>query len=170
MLRKLARVPISTWSYRAQDDSIRHIGPMAQDFYRAFGVGESRRRIDSVDADGVALVAIQGLSAEAPGRARAARGAAAAASIGSRPALRQLERRGGQPMSRRTFVVHVYDDGATMVEDLSTQERASVPDLADVGTQIERWLAAAPADGPRASGRGALEVADEGVGDAVERP
>ena len=62
VLRKLARVPISMWSYRAQDDSIRHIGPMAQDFYRAFGVGESRRRIDSVDADGVALAAIQGLA------------------------------------------------------------------------------------------------------------
>ena len=62
VLRELASVPISTWSYRAQDDSIRHIGPMAQDFYRAFGVGESRRRISSVDADGVALAAIQGLS------------------------------------------------------------------------------------------------------------
>ena len=35
---------------------------MAQDFYRAFGVGESRRRISSVDADGVALAAIKGLS------------------------------------------------------------------------------------------------------------
>ena len=62
VLRELAAVPISTWSYRSQDDSIRHIGPMAQDFYRAFGVGESRRRISSVDADGVALAAIQGLS------------------------------------------------------------------------------------------------------------
>jgi hypothetical protein len=61
VLRRLADVPISKWSYRAQDESIRHIGPMAQDFYRAFGVGESRRRISSVDADGVALAAIQGL-------------------------------------------------------------------------------------------------------------
>ncbi len=63
VLRELASIPISTWSYRAQDESIRHIGPMAQDFYRAFGVGESRRRISSVDADGVALAAIKGLSA-----------------------------------------------------------------------------------------------------------
>jgi trimeric autotransporter adhesin len=62
VLRKLASVPVSTWSYRAQDRSIRHIGPMAQDFYRAFGVGEDRRHIDSVDADGVALAAIKGLS------------------------------------------------------------------------------------------------------------
>ena len=64
VLRRLADVPISTWSYRSQDESIRHIGPMAQDFYRAFGVGESRRRISSVDADGVALAAIKGLSRE----------------------------------------------------------------------------------------------------------
>lgn len=73
-------------------------------------------------------------------------------------------------MNRRTFVVHVYDGGVTMIEDLSTQERASVADLAGVGTQIQRWLAAGPAEGPRTSGGGALEVPDEGVGDAVERP
>jgi trimeric autotransporter adhesin len=62
VLRKLASMPVSTWSYRAQDDSIRHIGPMAQDFYRAFGVGEDHRHIASVDADGVALAAIKGLN------------------------------------------------------------------------------------------------------------
>ena len=33
-------------------------------------------------------------------------------------------------MSRRTFVVHVYGDGPSMVEDLGTQERAPVPNLA----------------------------------------
>jgi uncharacterized protein YceH (UPF0502 family) len=57
-------VPVSKWSYRSQDDSIRHIGPMAQDFYRAFGIGEDRKHIDSVDADGVALAAIKGLHRE----------------------------------------------------------------------------------------------------------
>ena len=62
VLRKLSSVPVSTWSYRAQDDSIRHIGPMAQDFYRAFGVGEDRKHIASVDADGIALAAIKGLN------------------------------------------------------------------------------------------------------------
>jgi hypothetical protein len=64
VLRKLASVPVSTWSYRAQDDSIRHIGPMAQDFYRAFGVGEDNKHISSIDADGVALAAIKGLNRE----------------------------------------------------------------------------------------------------------
>jgi hypothetical protein len=37
---------------------------MAQDFYAAFGVGEDDTHITTVDADGVALAAIQGLYAE----------------------------------------------------------------------------------------------------------
>jgi hypothetical protein len=43
-----------------QDPSIRHIGPMAQDF-AAFGVGEDNNHISAVDADGVSLAAIQEL-------------------------------------------------------------------------------------------------------------
>jgi hypothetical protein len=62
VLRQLSSVPVSTWSYRSQKGSIRHIGPMAQDFYRAFGVGEDNKHIASIDADGVALAAIKGLN------------------------------------------------------------------------------------------------------------
>jgi hypothetical protein len=61
VLARLAQVPISTWSYQAQNPTIRHLGPVAQDFYTAFGLGESERYISTVDADGVALAAIQGL-------------------------------------------------------------------------------------------------------------
>ncbi len=61
ILERLGQVPISTWHYKAQDPAIRHIGPMAQDFYRAFGVGEDDEHISTIDADGVALAAIQGL-------------------------------------------------------------------------------------------------------------
>ena len=61
VLEKLSEVPIATWNYKAQSSDIRHIGPMAQDFYAAFGVGEQERYISTVDADGVALAAIQGL-------------------------------------------------------------------------------------------------------------
>lgn len=64
VLEALMEVPISTWNYIAQDESIRHIGPMAQDFYAAFGVGENDITITTVDADGVALAAIQGLYTE----------------------------------------------------------------------------------------------------------
>jgi len=61
ILSRLAEIPISTWNYKAQDSAIRHIGPTAQDFRAAFGVGEDARRITTIDADGVALAAIQGL-------------------------------------------------------------------------------------------------------------
>ncbi len=61
ILEHLAGVPISTWNYESQDPSIRHVGPMAQDFHAAFGVGENERFIATIDADGVALAAIQGL-------------------------------------------------------------------------------------------------------------
>lgn len=61
ILRRLVELRVVGWNYIAQDDSIRHIGPMAQDFHAAFGVGEDDKHITTVDADGVALVAIQAL-------------------------------------------------------------------------------------------------------------
>ena len=63
ILETLADIDISTWNYNGQDASIRHIGPVAQDFYAAFGVGENDTHITTVDADGVALASIQGLYA-----------------------------------------------------------------------------------------------------------
>ena len=64
ILEKVAALPMQEWNYTSQDASIRHIGPMAQDFAAAFGVGENTTTISTVDADGVALAAIQGLYAE----------------------------------------------------------------------------------------------------------
>jgi hypothetical protein len=63
VLAKLARMPIREWSYKAQDASIRHAGPTAQDFHDAFGLGEDRLRISTIDADGIALRAVQALEA-----------------------------------------------------------------------------------------------------------
>lgn len=62
VLDAVAALPIATWSYKTQPASVRHIGPMAQDFAAAFRVGEDDRHITTVDADGVALAAIQGLN------------------------------------------------------------------------------------------------------------
>ena len=62
VLEKVASMPVEEWNYKAQEDSIRHIGPMAEDFRAAFGVGDFVGRITSTDADGVALAAIQGLN------------------------------------------------------------------------------------------------------------
>ena len=61
VLTRLAGIPVSSWNYKNQGPSIRHIGPMAQDFQSAFNVGESDRFINMVDSGGVALASIQGL-------------------------------------------------------------------------------------------------------------
>ena len=61
VLQKLFNVPISTWSYNDQIPSIQHMGPLAEDFYAVFALGEDEKYINTVDVDGVALAAIQGL-------------------------------------------------------------------------------------------------------------
>ncbi len=61
ILQRLNGVPIYNWNAKGDNPSIRHIGPMAQDFYAAFNVGEDDKHITTIDADGVALTAIQGL-------------------------------------------------------------------------------------------------------------
>ena len=61
VLERLSEVEISTWNYKAQDASIQHMGPMAQDFYAAFELGEDDKHIGTVDADGVSLAAIKAL-------------------------------------------------------------------------------------------------------------
>jgi hypothetical protein len=61
MLERVRDLPISTWNYTSDDSSIRHIGPMAQDFTATFGVGADDRHIHPIDGQGVALAAIQGL-------------------------------------------------------------------------------------------------------------
>ncbi|MEQ8963662.1 MAG: tail fiber domain-containing protein, partial [Coleofasciculus sp. C2-GNP5-27] len=62
ILGQVAALPITTWNYKDENANIRHIGPMAQDFATAFNVGEDNRFINTVDANGVALAAIQALS------------------------------------------------------------------------------------------------------------
>ena len=60
-LARLAELPISVWTYAFDPPHVRHLGPMAQDFATAFGLGADPTRIDSVDACGVAMAAIQAL-------------------------------------------------------------------------------------------------------------
>lgn len=61
VLEKIVAMPIQSWSYKTQLGE-KHIGPVAQDFRAAFGLGDSDRSISTVDEGGVALAAIQGLN------------------------------------------------------------------------------------------------------------
>ncbi|MCH8904374.1 MAG: tail fiber domain-containing protein [Bacteroidetes bacterium] len=61
VLQKIAGMEINSWNYKSQDDSIRHIGPFAQDFRAAFGLGEDDLTINTVDIDGINMIAIKAL-------------------------------------------------------------------------------------------------------------
>jgi hypothetical protein len=61
VLATVAEIPITTWKYKNDEEGIRHMGPMAQDFYAAFGLGMDNRHISFADLDGVNLAAIKGL-------------------------------------------------------------------------------------------------------------
>jgi hypothetical protein len=61
VLRRIIGLRLQHWSF-TNAPGVRHIGPMAQDFYAAFAVGADNKHIATVDADGVALAAIQGLN------------------------------------------------------------------------------------------------------------
>ena len=62
VLDRVLALPISEWSYRVAPQ-VRHLGPVAEDFHSAFGLGEGAMHVASLDSAGVALAAIQGLNA-----------------------------------------------------------------------------------------------------------
>jgi hypothetical protein len=62
ILAALRGIEVRHWSYRWDDESVLHLGPMAQDFGRAFGLGDDMRGIAPIDECGVALLAIQELA------------------------------------------------------------------------------------------------------------
>jgi hypothetical protein len=61
LLERLDRIPVTEWNYKTQDSAVRHLGPTAQDFHSAFGLGEDNLHISTVDADGIAFASIQAL-------------------------------------------------------------------------------------------------------------
>lgn len=63
VLDRLVAMPVTSWSMRGDAEATPHVGPTAQDFHAAFGLGGSDTTINTADAQGVALAAIQGLHA-----------------------------------------------------------------------------------------------------------
>jgi hypothetical protein len=64
ILEKLDQLEISQWNYKNESDEITHIGPTAQDFKAAFGVGDNDKSISTIDPSGIALVAVKELRKE----------------------------------------------------------------------------------------------------------
>ncbi|MBE0535995.1 MAG: hypothetical protein IH624_10030 [Phycisphaerae bacterium] len=61
VLERLVRVPVSTWNYKTEDVSVRHMGPVSQDLYAAFRLSGDDESISTVDTAGLSFAAIQGL-------------------------------------------------------------------------------------------------------------
>ena len=59
----MADMPMTSWNYKSDASDRRYVGPIAQDFHAAFGLGEDKM-INTFDLDGVALAAIQGLNSK----------------------------------------------------------------------------------------------------------
>lgn len=68
LLARVRALPMLTWSYLASED--KHVGPVAEDFHRAFGLGASDSMIAPSDLAGVALAAVQALQQEIDARDR----------------------------------------------------------------------------------------------------
>jgi hypothetical protein len=61
VLARVSALPVSLWSYKTES-AVRHVGPMAEDFHQAFGLGADDKHIAPGDQAGVALLAVQGLN------------------------------------------------------------------------------------------------------------
>ena len=61
VLKKVTELPVRTWTYKGVP-GVKHMGPVAEDFKDTFGLGEDERYLASLDSNGVALAAIQGLN------------------------------------------------------------------------------------------------------------
>lgn len=61
ILAKVMNLPISVWNYKFDDAAVKHLGPMAQDFFEQFNLGHSETKIATIDTSGVALASIKEL-------------------------------------------------------------------------------------------------------------
>jgi hypothetical protein len=63
VLAKVRALPITTWNYISEGDDVRHLGPMAEDFYKAFGLGVGDKSIGVQDLASVGLAGVKALEA-----------------------------------------------------------------------------------------------------------
>jgi hypothetical protein len=61
VLTRLRKIPVSTWNYISEGRQVRHMGPMAEDFYQVFALGTGNTSIGVQDLAGVSLAAVKAL-------------------------------------------------------------------------------------------------------------
>jgi hypothetical protein len=98
VLQRLSKVPVTTWQYKSEAGRVRHMGPMAQDFRAAFGLGTDDKHIGSIDEAGVTLAAVKALYATTQRQARQiARLEREVAALAPAPMSSARPRRAGAP-------------------------------------------------------------------------
>lgn len=123
VLETVSSLPINVWTYDFEP-GVRHLGPMSQDFASAFGLGRTSRMIDSTDAAGVALVAIQALHHKV--RSLEAEVTALKADRSSNPQPRRASMSATTPVEPET---------ATATEDEDTEGNKFHGTVEDAGTE-----------------------------------
>jgi hypothetical protein len=63
VLARVRNLSVSTWNYIDEGRQVRHMGPMAEDFYKSFGLGTNNISIGVQDLAGVSLAAVKALDA-----------------------------------------------------------------------------------------------------------
>lgn len=101
VLARLRNVPVTTWNYISEGAQSKHMGPMAEDFYQAFGLGTANTSIGVQDLAGVSLAAVK--------------------SLDERTAL--LQQRTMEVEKLRTEVQQLRDANATMEQRLAALEQ-----------------------------------------------
>jgi hypothetical protein len=61
VLAQIRNLPISTWNYISEGPQVRHIGPMAEDFYKSFALGTGNTSIGVQDLASVSLAGVKAL-------------------------------------------------------------------------------------------------------------
>ncbi len=62
VLLRLNGIDVTTWNYISEGRQVRHMGPMAEDFFKAFQLGTGNTSIGLQDLTGVSLAAIKELN------------------------------------------------------------------------------------------------------------
>jgi TolA-binding protein len=64
VLSRLRKIPVTSWNYISEGRQVRHLGPMAEDFYAQFGLGTGNTSIGVQDLAGVSIAAVKELDAQ----------------------------------------------------------------------------------------------------------
>ena len=61
VLTSLRKIPVTTWNYISEGKQVRHLGPMAEDFFAEFKLGTGNTSIGVQDLAGVSIAAVKEL-------------------------------------------------------------------------------------------------------------